>query len=132
MCWRNRDEEESISTHYDTGYPRFSRFLNSDPERFLMVFKRFDRLAIQNLVYLQSELQVLQEKLDGLFDADFKNSGPDAYLRKNCLRSWSEFEDAVQSGNNEERERMRLIFKIRRKLRTYRENTSDPQVFKLI
>jgi hypothetical protein len=128
MCWRNCDVRRYTSAPaFQTGYPKFSRFLTNDPDRFLLVFNRFDRLAIQNLVYLQSELQSLQDKLDDLFNDDFIYNGPNADLRKDCLRCWRTFEHAaqapaVQSGALEQKERLDLIHEIREKMRTYREN----------
>ena len=38
------------------GYPSLAEDIASDPDRTSLVFRRFDKLAVRNLLYLQSEL----------------------------------------------------------------------------
>jgi hypothetical protein len=47
------------------GFPSLSDFIASDHDRTSLVFRRFDRLAARNLLYLQSELAALEAKLVG-------------------------------------------------------------------
>jgi len=42
------------------GYPSLAEDISSDPDRTSLVFRRFDRLAVRNLLYLQSELVELE------------------------------------------------------------------------
>ena len=42
------------------GYPSLAEVISSDPDRTSLVFKRFDKLAVRNLLYLQSELVELE------------------------------------------------------------------------
>ena len=42
------------------GYPSLSEDIASDPDRTSLVFRRFDKLAVRNLLYLQSELVELE------------------------------------------------------------------------
>ncbi|KAF8533982.1 hypothetical protein BDD12DRAFT_897285 [Trichophaea hybrida] len=44
------------------GYRGLSNFLDSNPE--FLVFRRFGRLSVRNILYLQDELCELQEQLD--------------------------------------------------------------------
>lgn len=42
------------------GYPSIAEDISSDPDRTSLVFRRFDKLAVRNLLYLQSELAELE------------------------------------------------------------------------
>ena len=42
------------------GYPSLAEDISSDLDRTSLVFRRFDRLAVRNLLYLQSELVELE------------------------------------------------------------------------
>jgi len=42
------------------GYPSLAKDIASDPDRTSLVFRRFDQLAVRNLLYLQSELVELE------------------------------------------------------------------------
>jgi hypothetical protein len=44
------------------GYPSLAEFIASDPDHTSLVFRRFDKLAARNLLYLQSELAELEAK----------------------------------------------------------------------
>jgi hypothetical protein len=44
------------------GYPSLTEDIASDPDRTSLVFRRFDKLAVRNLLYLQSELVELEAK----------------------------------------------------------------------
>ena len=78
---------ENRRTRPRTGFPALSRLLASDEDRFLMMFNRFDRLAMQNLVYLQSELNDMQTRLENMdYDDEYgAMSGPDEHLRRQYL-----------------------------------------------
>jgi len=45
------------------GFPSLANFIASDTDRTSLVFRRFDKLAARNLLYLQSELTELEHKL---------------------------------------------------------------------
>ena len=42
------------------GYPSLAADIANDPDRTSLVFRRFDKLAVRNLLYLQSELAELE------------------------------------------------------------------------
>jgi hypothetical protein len=44
------------------GYPSLAEDIASDPDRTTLVFRRFDKLAVRNLLYLQSELVELEAR----------------------------------------------------------------------
>lgn len=63
MFPNHRRDVESGSHSSLLGYPSLARFIASDSDRTSLVFRRFDRLAARNLLYLQSELAELEGKL---------------------------------------------------------------------
>ncbi|KAH0551488.1 hypothetical protein GP486_007298 [Trichoglossum hirsutum] len=92
--------------------PSLAAFIASDPE--LAVYRRFDRLATRNLLYLQSELLHLESKLDGFDEEDRKRDVGDD-LRASA-RVW---EVLARKGNEHDRERMELVLRSRQVLDEY-------------
>jgi hypothetical protein len=45
------------------GFPSLANFIASDHDRTSLVFRRFDKLAARNLLYLQSELAELEARM---------------------------------------------------------------------
>jgi hypothetical protein len=66
------DLEAQIGRSHDPkrldGFPALSNFMGADQEG--TIFQRFDRLSARNLLYLQSNLNELQAKLDKLDHID--------------------------------------------------------------
>jgi hypothetical protein len=93
--------------HYTLGYASLMEFMSSDSV--FLIFRRFDRLATRNLLYLQEELSVLEERLRCLDQQDGTQAGEDG-LRS--LHSWHE---------DKNMERKRVVLEIRQKLELYRE-----------
>ena len=58
----------NIVEDYPHGYPRLAAFMNSN-NNFTM-FRRFGTLHIRNLLHLQAELSVLEQKLKDLDNAE--------------------------------------------------------------
>jgi hypothetical protein len=82
-------------------------FMSSDSV--FLIFRRFDRLATRNLLYLQDELTELEERLRH-FDQQDRTDGGEDGLRN--LHSWREDHNMA---------RRQVIFEIRHKLELYRE-----------
>ncbi|KAJ9655398.1 hypothetical protein H2201_008812 [Coniosporium apollinis] len=103
------------------GYPSLSTFIASDPDKTTLVFKHFDRLAIRNLLYLQSELEDLQAQQDE-FDRIDANDQSDDLSAKQCARNWGEFKRTAQTDQDgRQKQRMELVMKIRVTMKEYRE-----------
>ena len=102
------------------GYPSLSELIASDQELgTTLVFKRFNKLAARNLLYLQSELAYLgaeQAKYDGE-DADVVRSD---LSQKQCSRNWEEFAKQAKT-DDKQKQRMTLAMNIRKKLHEYRK-----------
>ncbi|GFF99637.1 chorismate mutase protein [Aspergillus udagawae] len=59
--------EDQIFPEYLDGFPKYSHFLARDEDHATTIFKRFDSVAIRNLLHLErrlAALQALQEKFD--------------------------------------------------------------------
>jgi hypothetical protein len=104
-------------------FPSLASFIASDPDHTLLVFKRFDKLAARNLLYLQSELIALQAQQD-LFDAEDQSLENDDRQAKQCAMDWESFKTASSDPRNEKQKvRMKLMLEIRHKLKEYSKYT---------
>jgi uncharacterized protein DUF6594 len=97
-----------------SGYPSLAAFIASDKDKSTAIFKRFDRLAARNLLYLQSDLAELQAKLDD-YDEDDRNG---SLTIKESARNWEAFKQRTATDNIE---RMRLVLELRCKIKEYLE-----------
>lgn len=104
------------SRYLITGYPSLAAFIASDLDRTAGIYKRFDRLAARNLLYLQSELADLQAELDALDEKDKADRASKQYAR-----NWHDFKKKAE----QEPARLHLVKEIRSTLKEYRENQSD-------
>lgn len=114
------------------GYRLFSDFISSDPLRSTTIFRRFDRLAIRNLLYLESELASLERELERLDDGVIPETMINHLGDWTILRAEAECaeEDTSESISEEVAKkqelmisRMRLVKKIREKVKEYRTIT---------
>lgn len=71
---------------YQMGYPRFAAFISEDKDKSSTIYRRFERLAARNLLYLESELAELEAKQDELDESYQKESSE----IKMTARSWKE------------------------------------------
>lgn len=118
------DVEASVpAVHALDGFPSLAEFIASDPDHTSLVFKRFDKLAARNLLYLQSELAELQARQDE-FDAQDRSFEHGDRKTKECAMHWERFRKAAQTGDEKQKERMELVMEIRRKLKEYSTNFS--------
>jgi hypothetical protein len=57
------------------GYDRHAAFIASD--KGLSIFRRFARLNVKNLLYLQAEIVILADELKGIIQEDKDSSNPE-------------------------------------------------------
>ena len=114
------------------GYRLFSRFISSDPLRSTTIFRRFDRLAIRNLLYLESELAGLEAELERLDNGMIPETMINHLGDWTILKAEAEYAEEDTGADVSEEvaktqelmiSRMRLIKKIREKVKEYRETT---------
>ncbi|KAJ9604335.1 hypothetical protein H2200_011169 [Cladophialophora chaetospira] len=103
--------------HID-GYRGLAWFMVSDKDRSPCIFRRFDELAARNLLYLQSQLLAIEDKLKEL-DVDHIAAPLSV---KAGLRNWNGMEtDVDETCRQSMMERTALILKLRETMREYRE-----------
>jgi len=118
------DAERGESRMYKTlrGFPSLSEYISRDEDRTSLIYKRFDRLAARNILYLQSELAEIQAKLDAFDQEDARALTGDIALTKGHANNWERFKDNAEDGKPENegiRRRMRLVLRLRETMKTY-------------
>ncbi|KAH0562956.1 hypothetical protein GP486_002479 [Trichoglossum hirsutum] len=98
-------------SEYLAGYPDFAAFIASGKE--LAIYRAFDRLSARNILYLQSELLYLQDKLEEFDRHDLEAK---SFEEKMAARCW---QIMAEPSNDHDRERLELIRKIRPVLKEY-------------
>ncbi|PTB49369.1 hypothetical protein M431DRAFT_9962 [Trichoderma harzianum CBS 226.95] len=104
--------------HQKEGFAQVARWIALDPDKETSIYRKFDELAARNLLYLQSELLVLENKLDQLDRSDAKSDDMDL---ADAIMTWETLERQYNAGSEKARVRMDLIVKIRAKLKEYHE-----------
>ena len=95
------------------GYPSFAHFIAKDGDA--AIYRRYAHLSARNLLYLQSELHELEERL-GCLDRENAKDLDDENAQK-AARRWEHFVDVT---NPRACQHMELQQKIRAKIKEYR------------
>ncbi|KAK3325064.1 hypothetical protein B0H66DRAFT_599251 [Apodospora peruviana] len=109
--------------HHD-GYAKVAQWMAQDADNETLVFRKFDELAVHNLLYLQSELLELEERLCEMNKV--VSNGVDMDL-KGAAREWEVLQAHVAGDTTRAevaeaaKKRMTLVHEIRTKLREYHE-----------
>ena len=112
----NDVEKDVMEVVYVKGYASLAAFMASDRDKSTAIYRRFDRLSARNLLYLQSELQELEERQDALDTVDLHGD----LQAKKSARNWQVLKKrAKQQDNEREKERLELVFEIRDRLKEY-------------
>lgn len=113
----DQDVELAIAqVEYPNGFASVADFIVQDKDKTSTIFRRFDRLAVRNLLYLQSRLQgleVLQNELDNqdLHSVDL--------CTKKAAISWEAFESLAKT-REPERKRMEFARELEQVMKKYR------------
>ncbi|KAI0147209.1 hypothetical protein GGR57DRAFT_505948 [Xylariaceae sp. FL1272] len=104
------------------GYDQWASWIATDADSETFVFRKFDKLAALNLLYLQSEILEIEAELERLNEKIMKNPRCDVAT----INAMREFETLVgQCGEEEPRkeatERMVLIKRLRSAMKEYQE-----------
>ncbi|KAH6989499.1 hypothetical protein BKA56DRAFT_256686 [Ilyonectria sp. MPI-CAGE-AT-0026] len=103
------------------GYSAAASWLASDPDDEALVFRKFNRLAALNLLYMQSEVLELEKRVDSMHLSTV--DGHDMGL-KDAARTWETLIRQCQPGSEfrlDAKERMDLLLELRKKLKDYHE-----------
>lgn len=117
---QNDPEKDVVEVNYVSGYPSLAAFIASDPDHSTAIYRRFDRLSARNLLYLQTELAVLEKKQDELDKQDFHSDDLDV---KEKASDWELLIERAESGSDDEaQKRFAVARAIREKIKEYSED----------
>ena len=102
---------------YPNGFSSVAAFIAKDLDNTSTIYRRFDRLAARNLLYLQSRLQKLEAQQDLL---DNENLLSESIEASRAASSWEDFE-VLANTSEREKKRMEIAKRIERTMRAYRE-----------
>lgn len=105
---------------HTSGYAALARFIASDHDKSTAVYRRFDRLAARNLLYLQGQLNNLEQRLDEL-DAQDLQGGSTADVE--ATRDLALLQRRATAGDAGARERLGLLDEISVKLAAYSQSS---------
>jgi len=97
-------------------YETFSNFIASDAE--LSLYRNFHTLSSRNLLYLQSCLLELEEKLKRLDGEDLDQPTDDVKLSSKC---WEVLSEKSKKPDSREEKRMKIIMDIKGTIKEYQE-----------
>ena len=88
----------SWSSTQGDGHPALADFLAQDPDHETYVFRKFKKLAVRNVLYLQGELTALEEEVETLEREAAKSDDPEVHL---SMRSWKTRDENAQRPGRE-------------------------------
>jgi hypothetical protein len=98
------------------GFAAVAEWIALDPDNETFIFRKFDRLAARNLLYLQARIMVLEKEFEGL-DKEVTQSN-DMTL-KDAARTWEQLVQKDSEGQEHARRHMKLSFEIKQALKEY-------------
>lgn len=111
------DEQAEEPSKPSKGFVAVAAKITSDPDKSTTIYRRFDSLSAQNLLFYQAELAELEE-LRKRYDTEDQKARDDVSME--CQRDWESFARRANDGGREKR-KMKLAMKIRR-LEKYRKS----------
>ena len=72
------------------GFPQTASFIAKDPGKTTLIFRRFDQLAVRNLLHMEARLAAL-ERLQKPYDRDDVNFNNENEPITTAARSWEDF-----------------------------------------
>ncbi len=85
------------NTELLSGFPQTAHFLAADPDKSAVIFRRFDRVSIRNLLYLEGRIAALETLQDDL-DREDKNEHMTDDNVAAAAASWEDFAILGSSG----------------------------------
>lgn len=106
---------------YLEGFSDFSHYIASDEK--LFIFRRFGSLSARNILYLQAELQLLEQQLQELDEQDYNiirqlREGDEKTFVDSAARNWESFKGQA-SGVERQKTKMDLIMRLRTLMKEY-------------
>lgn len=103
--------------HIRDGYPALAAWVGRDPDGETLVFRKFSRLSVRNLLHLQSQIIQLEHELDELDDEARRSSDLDA---RQASRRWETLQELARDPTRSEKARLDKAGEIAAKIKEYR------------
>lgn len=117
------DIELTLQEKRRGGYTAAAEWLARDVDNETLVFRKFDKLAALNLLYLQSEILDLENRIERMH-RDAVANGSDLDLQETARR-WETFVKQATEGDprfrQDARAKMQLVWDLRAKIKEYRK-----------
>lgn len=111
---------------YVAGYTDLSEFISSDPQ--LSIYRRYDRLATRNLVYLEAEMQLLEIRLQKIDEQELELTKACCQEEKESTeveaRCWEVFEQEAKKQQSRASVKMELAIKLKETVKEYGKTTT--------
>lgn len=109
-------------TEFLQGFADFSQYIASDYS--LSIYRKFATLGARNLLYLQTELQLLELELGELDRADKttiaeSNDNDEKVDAEKAARSWEVLKGHGEAGDGRRSRKLDMIYKIRKVIEQY-------------
>lgn len=117
----NKDVEKDAgqnSQQKPLGFAALSSLMTSDGDQELLIFRKFEEISARNLLYLQCELLLIEERLKK-WDKKISSSGN--IDLEEAAETWEVMVEQAKDGRAEAKEMMALVDQLRAKVKEYRE-----------
>lgn len=122
------DIELALQAKRRGGYTAAAEWLARDADNETLVFRKFDKLAALNLLYLQSEILEIEHRVERMHQDSIAN-GSDLDLQETARR-WETLVRQATEGDPRFRQdaqaKMQLVWDLRAKLKEYRKFKTLP------
>lgn len=98
------------------GFAALAEWIALDPDNEPFVFRKFDRLAARNLLYLQAQIIMLEQELEKL---DQEVTQTDDMSLKDAARRWEQLVKQDAEGQDHARRQVKLVVEIKHALKEY-------------
>lgn len=127
----NDTEDGRVQVQFVNGYASLAAFITSDADKSTAIYRRFDRLSVRNLLFLQSELEELQALQDEYDREDDKGTTEQQATKRN-LTTLKERARGSDGNAEAAQKRLELQREIAEKLKGYSKQHSYPQIEHLL
>lgn len=102
------------------GFAAVAEWIALDPDNEPFIFRKFDRLAARNLLYMQAQIMMLEQELEKL---DQHVSQSNDMSLKDAARRWEQLVKQNAEGQKHAQRQMKLVVEIKQTLKEYCERS---------
>jgi hypothetical protein len=98
------------------GFAAVAEWMARDPDSETFIFRKFDKLAARNLLFLQARIMSLEKQLKAL-DKEISNTTD--MILKDAARTWEVLVEQDSQGQEHAQRYMKLVVQIKQALKEY-------------